>query len=283
MQLHLIQTFPFQSPLFQYVSNVTSQNGEDGLIAEIIKRIVPAHKYCVEFGAWDGKLHSNCHNLVKAHGWGGLMIEVHKERFKELTETYAGFGNVACANRFVDFEGDNKLDNILREYGAPQTPGLVSIDVDGPDYYLWESLTLYQPEIVIIEVNPTVPNDVVFVQDKSFEVNQGCSVAALVMLGRQKGYELAVCTMMNAIFVRADKFPLLGIQNNSHHLMYAPLQNGRIFHGYDGTIHVVGFDGLMWNGARRVTSAAFQLIPETERKFDGNSERDKWSALPADH
>ena len=127
----------------------------------------------------------------------------------------------------------------------------------------------YTPEIVVIEFNPTVPNDVIFVQEKSFDVNQGCSLLALVQLGKQKGYELAVCTKTNAIFVRQDKFPLLGVTNNFIYNLYTPVQNGRIFQGYDGTIHVIGFDRIMWKGDRRVTSEDFQILPKEERVWAG--------------
>jgi hypothetical protein len=276
MHLKIAEIAPFNSPLFRYADNVMSQCGEDGIIAQIIKLITPQHQYCVEFGAWDGKFASNCYNLLRSHGWSGLMIEANTEKFQELSETYAGAQNVALANRFVELEGDNKLDNILREYGAPISPGLISIDIDGNDYYVWESLTDHRPEIVVIEMNPTVPNDVVFIQEKSFDVNQGCSLAALVLLGKEKGYELAACTMFNALFVRADKFPLLGLKHNSIHNLYMPLQNGRIFQGYDGTIHVIGFDKMIWHHGRSVSSADFQVLPEAERRFADALTRNEW-------
>lgn len=275
MQLRIVPNFPFRSLLHGYRADLTSQGGEDGLIAHIVKKITPENKYCVEFGAWDGKLYSNCYSLVRGYGWSGLMIEANAEKFGELKQTYAGNPQVALANRFVDFEGDNRLDNILREYGAPKSPGLLSIDIDGNDYYIWESLTDYAPEIVVIEINPTVPNDVVFVQEKSFAVNQGCSLAAVVMLGKEKGYELAVCTKLNAIFVRKDKYPLLGLENNSIHNLYEPMQNGRIFQGYDGTIHVVGFDKQIWRGNAPVSSADFQIVPEEERVWSDAARRDE--------
>lgn len=267
MQLQIAQVFPFFSPIHDHAANVTSQYGEDGVIAHIVKTIKPEHKYCVEFGAWDGKLHSNCHSLVKAQDWGGLMIEANLGKFQELKATYSGTPHVVPVNRFVDFEGDNSLDNILREHGAPKSLGLISIDIDGNDYYIWESLNDYTPEIVVIEINPTVPNDVIFVQEKSFDVHHGASVAAMVLLGKQKGYELAVCTLGNAIFVRADKFPLLGLERNSIHNLFMPVQNGRIFQGYDGSIHIVGMDKLIWWNNQPVTSADFQVIPKDKQRW----------------
>jgi hypothetical protein len=260
MILRLERFFHVSSPLLQHVRNVTSQFGEDGILAHIINTIQPASRYCVEFGAWDGIRYSNCHNLLVTNGWRGLMIEAQPDKFSQLVSNLSRYQNIVLANRFVDFEGPNSLDSILKEENAPQSFGLLSIDIDGNDYYVWESLKDYTPEIVVIEFNPTVPNDVVFVQDKSFDANQGCSLLALVLLGKQKGYELAVATKINAVFVRADKYPLLGINNNFIANLYAPMQDGRIFHGYDGTIHVVGFNKLLWGEQRAVSSADFQIV-----------------------
>ena len=255
------------SPLLAYRSDVTSQCGEDGIIAHVCDVIEPANRYCIEFGAWDGKLYSNCYNLVANTGWDGLMIEADAEKYSQLRTTYAGNPRVKTLNRFVDLEGANSLDNLLTEAGAPTEPGVLSIDIDGNDYYVFESLAEHHPELVIVEFNPTVPNDVIFVQAPSFEVNHGCSLLALVMLGREKGYELVVATNWNAFFVRKDKFPRLGIADNSISALYAPIQDGRIFQGYDSSIHVVGMDQLIWKGGIKVSSADFQVLPESLRTW----------------
>lgn len=253
------------SPLLAYRSNVTSQLGEDGIISRIVEVIQPANQYCIEFGAWDGKHFSNCHNLLAARGWSGVMIEAEPKKFQELKQTFAGNERVVSLNRLVDFEGPNRLDAILAEIGAPKEPGLLSIDIDGNDYYILESLAQYHPEVVIVEFNPTIPNDVLFVQEKSFKVNHGCSLLALVLLAKGMGYELAVCTDWNAFFVRRDKFPLLGVTDNSIGSLYAPMQDGRIFQGYDGSIHVVGMEALVWQGGIPVSSEDFQVLPRSLR------------------
>jgi hypothetical protein len=253
------------SPLLKYASDVTSQFGEDGIIAHICDVIRPKNHLCIEFGAWDGKYMSNCYNLIANAGWDAIMIEANAEKYKELQATYAGNRRVTTMNRLVNFEGIDTLDNLLKEAGAPAEPGVLSIDIDGNDYHIFDSLVDHKPDLIVIEFNPTVPNDVCFIQTRSFEVNQGCSLLALVLLGREKGYELAVATDSNAFFVRSDKFPLLGIQDNSVSALYIPLQNGRIFQGYDSSIHVVGMDRLIWHDNIRVTSADFQVLPESQR------------------
>lgn len=218
MKLEIYRYFEHSSPLLQFQRDVASQAGEDGIIERIMELLHPSQQFCVEFGAWDGRLYSNCFNLLKNKGWSGIMIEANKDKYRELVGTYAGQDTVTAVNRFVDFEGANALD----EFGAPQNFGLLSIDVDGCDYYIWESLSRHSPEVVVIEFNPTVPNDVLFVQARSFDVNHGCSLLALVVMGKQKGYELSVCTAWNAFFVRADKYPQLGIKSNFISNLYVP-------------------------------------------------------------
>ncbi len=253
------------APLSVHAKDVTSQFGEDGIIAHIISVVGPTEKYCVEFGAWDGKLYSNCFSLLTASEWRGAMIEVNSDKFKELVETYAAYPGVTPINRMVDFEGPDRLDAILADAGAPKNFGLVSIDIDGNDYHVWDSLVEHTPEIVVIEFNPTIPNDVEYVQDRSFDVNIGCSLLALVKLGKQKGYELVATTQVNAFFVRTEKYPLFGITNNFICSMHTPMQDGRIFQGMDGSIHVLGMDRMIWRGGMRVSSADFQVVPKAEQ------------------
>jgi hypothetical protein len=259
------------SPLLKFRTNVTSQCGEDGIIAHIADVLQVANKFCVEFGAWDGIHYSNCYNLLWNNAWRGIMIEANGEKYQELVRTYRERMNVTTVNKFVDFEGPNSLDHILSACQAPRDFGVLSIDIDGNDFYVWESLVGHTPEIVVIEFNPTVPNDVVFVQEKSFQVNQGCSLLALVSLGKQKGYELAVCTDWNAIFVKREKLSALGVNDNSIARLYAPVQDGRIFQGYDGSIHVVGMDRLLWRNIP-LNSEDFQILPKALRVF-GDAQR----------
>ena len=267
MKLSLVRFFELDSPLLKYARNVTSQNGEDGIIEQIMEVISPQHKYCVEFGAWDGKHFSNCHNLIMNKSWSGAMIEANADKYKELVATYAQQPGVACINKFVQFEGSDSLDNILDSVQGLEDIGVLSIDIDGNDYYVWESLKKYTPELVVIEFNPTVPNDVIFVQERSPRVNQGCSLLSLILLGRGMGYELACCTAWNAFFVKKAKLQSLGIVDNLIFKMYQPIQDGRIFHGYDSYVHVVGMDRLIWKGGIPLSSPDFQVLPGSLRSW----------------
>ena len=143
---------------------------------------------------------------------------------------------------------------------------------DSPTYVAaLRRLLEHEPEIIVIEFNPSIPNDVDFVQEKSFTVNQGCSLLALVRLGKAKGYELAVCTDWNAFFVKRERLQALDVSDNSIDRLYQPVQDGRIFQGYDGSIHVVGMDRLLWRNVP-LASEDFQVLPLALRVF-GDAQR----------
>ena len=76
--------------LIEYRDNKYSQNGEDGIIGEICRRLGIAAGWFVEFGAWDGKNLSNCYNLVAHHGWSGVFIEGNPQKYEDLLKTQAG-------------------------------------------------------------------------------------------------------------------------------------------------------------------------------------------------
>jgi hypothetical protein len=148
-----------------------------------------------------------------------------------------------------------------------EIPDLLSIDIDGIDYFIWESLVVFEPTIIVIEFNPTIPNDIAFVQQKDPRINQGCSLLALIMLGKKKGYELICCTSWNAFFVKKDLFPQFNITNNFISHMYNPILDGRIFQGYDSYIYTYGMDRLLWKNGIPLVSDDFQALPEKFRTF----------------
>lgn len=256
--------------LSQAVANITSQSGEDGIIAAIFSILGARNRYCVEFGAWDGKVGSNTWSLLNQHGWSGTLIEASARKFAELQQTYAGNDRVRLYNRYVDFE-QNNLDSILRDAQAPYDLDLVSIDIDGADFYVWESLQAFRPRLVVIEYNPSIPNDVIFVQDKDITINHGSSLAALVELGKQKRYELAAVSAGNGFFVTAEEFGQLQIGDNDIESMRAPdAHESRFFQLYDGTLVLIGCQHLIWHEIP-ISQEQIQVLPPHERRFPGAS------------
>jgi hypothetical protein len=258
---------PASCHLANFAHNVTSQNGEDGIIEKILELIGIHNQWAAEIGAWDGTYLSNSWNLTNRKGWHAVLVEGDEKRCAKLRETYAHLPAVTACHAFVGFnaEADNAIDNILAKTAIPEDFDVLSIDIDGNDYHVWESMTRYRPRIVIIEYNPTVPNDVAFVQDPDDRLNQGCSLLALIRLGREKGYELASVTSCNGIFVRADAFAALGIADNDIDALRCD-DGPRIMFGYDGTVFTASLENLPWTSIR-LEHEDMQVLPKALRRY----------------
>ena len=175
--------------LLTYSRNVTSQNGEDGIIEEINRRLRIEVGHFVEFGAWDGRHLSNTYSLL-AKGWSGVYIEGDEAKFRELLRTRDAFpGRIEAICAYVDLT-ENTIDELLSRTRTLKEFEVLSIDVDGYDWHIWHSLTNYRPKVVIIEGNSLVLPGTWQVHEEG--VCQGSSFTALVALAKNKGYRL-VC------------------------------------------------------------------------------------------
>lgn len=260
---------PASAHLREFRRNVTSQRGEDGVIDKIMEIIGTTNRYCVEFGAWDGKHYSNTWNLLKNKGWGGLLIEASPDTFLQLQAEYAGHDRVTTLNALVGTEGPEALDAILTASGAPRDLDLLCIDIDGNDFHVWSALAGFMPRLVVIEFNPTVPNDLIFVQDHDPAVNQGASLLAMIELGQSKGYELVATTDWNAFFVPKALFPAFGIGDNDIDAMHDMRHfESRLFQCYDGTLVLSGCKHLLWADIG-IGQEDIQVLPASMRKFGG--------------
>src|SRR5262249_584708 len=134
-----------ESLLFHY-GNIHSQVGQDGILAEIFRRVGIAYGTFVEFGAWDGVYMSNSRWLFEK-GWNGVFIEADFGRFKRLEANYAGT-EVHCANAIVGTKAGSRLADLLPV--DPNTVTFVSIDVDGIDLEIFENLG-FKPPVVLME------------------------------------------------------------------------------------------------------------------------------------
>lgn len=256
--------------LNEFAGNVTSQFGEDGIIEKVLEVINDSNKWCVEFGSWDGKKCSNTFNIIDEKAYSAVLIEADRRRFKDLKKTFEGNEKVITINALVGFRVDNCLDTILKTTEIPVDFDLLSIDVDGNDYHIWETVQLYKPKIVVIEFNPTIPDTVEFVQPRDMHVTQGSSLLSVSKLAKSKGYELVATTRANSIFVDSKYFGLFGITDNS----VEQIRSDRslithIFSGYDGTVFIRGCARLPWQGISYKESKVQQL-PKWARKPAGN-------------
>ncbi len=186
-----------EEDLLTHRYNVFSQNGEDGIIKYIFEKIGSGSSICCEFGAWDGIHLSNCRDLI-LQGWTAVLIEGDKNRYHRLTRTYADTPSVKPVHRFVD-TAQNRLDEILREVNIVSLD-LLSVDIDGLDYQIFESLDI-RPRVICIEVGGGHdPRSLAFVPISIAKNNVGQPLTLFEQLAKKKGYSL-VCYTGNAFFV----------------------------------------------------------------------------------
>ena len=187
-----------------------SQHEEDGITVALFNRIGSATHRFVEIGA--GVNGGNSGFLARECGWTGLMLESSPARVASLQRRFAPAVRVVEAQ--VSRENVNGL---IDANGLAGDIDLLSIDIDGVDYWVWEALTASRPRLVIVEYNPflgadravAIPYDSQFDRHR-FEVPRdayyGASLPALVKLGARKGYRLVLVEPrgVNAFFVRDD-------------------------------------------------------------------------------
>jgi len=255
--------------LLRHAQNTCSLSGEDGILQKIFEVLPPGSRWCVEFGAWDGKKYSNTYHLMQ-QGWSGVFIEADSVKFRDLLKTFQGNPKAHCVNCFVNFEGENSLQNLLKRTNIPRDFDLLSIDIDGNDYHIWESFHDYQPRVVVIEFNPTIPSDVEFVQPRDMSVQQGSAPLSLIKLGKAKGYELVCMTEYNAIFVTASLLKSFNLSNNDITRLRPQQPLFQLFQLYDGTFVVQGITQIQWNGLP-IRSDKFQILPKMFRVYPCDS------------
>lgn len=188
---------------------VFSQNGEDGIIESLVRAIGDVPPYFVEFGVEDG---TECSTrlLAEFRGWSGLYIEPDAASFARVRDRYIHRNGVKAVNQVVT---PANLSALLRQADVPARFGILSIDVDGQDYWIWRSLDArFRPDIVVIEYNAGYARDASVVEregvpwDGKRSDSFGASIGALEQLGADMGYRLVHCdaAAINAFFVADD-------------------------------------------------------------------------------
>ena len=191
---------PGLDDLQRYERAVYSQNGEDGVLQAIFATIGVANKYFVEFGC-EQAIECNCSYLVE-QDWQGLFMDG-----KGISRN----PHAVVHKEFITAENINAL---FRKYAVPPAFDLLSIDIDGNDYWVWKEIA-WRPRVVVIEYNAHFPppQRKTIRYEPMFSWNQtdyfGASLHALRDLGEQKGYTLVYCesTGSNAFFIATDVLP----------------------------------------------------------------------------
>lgn len=203
---------PFR--LEHFGRQVYSQNEEDGIIAEIFRRIGTASRDFVEFGSGDGA--ENNTRLLLEQGWRGLWIEGSKSNVETAAHLLAepiAAGRLKIINELITRENINRLIT-NGGYAGGKEVDLLVIDIDGNDAHVWQAIDVINPRVVCIEYNahfgPTKPWTMEY--DPHFQHIYdgrhlfGASLKLLENLGRKKNYRLVGCNLVgvNAFFVRDD-------------------------------------------------------------------------------
>lgn len=205
---------------------VTSQNGEDGIINECLKRINGdiSQGVFVEFGAGIGN-ENNCIFLADWFNWSGLFIESEENLFINLKTKYNLNKNIHTVKSYVLPENINE---ILKSANINDVD-VFSIDIDGQDYWIWEALEI-NPKILVIEYNAALEYKKMVMKKGINRLwdgtdGYGASITALQHLGHKKGYSLVYTDMagVNAFFIRNDFIHLFPESNN-------PIIHGMNYH-----------------------------------------------------
>ena len=254
--------------LNNFSKKIYSQFGEDGILLEILNRLKNKNldKWCVEFGAKDGISYSNTYNLIKHYNYNAVLIEGDKKYFKKLSKNLPQ-KNIIKINKFVNFSGPNNLDEILGSTVIPENFDILSIDIDGCDFYIFESLIKYKPKIVCIEFNHLIPNSVEFVQKKDFKIKQGSSAKSLIKLAGKKDYKLVGSSFSNLFFIDKEYFNLV----TEKEVLLEDLIDDHeiknfIFSSYDGTLHTTKPVKLGWHKIE-LKNEKIQILPKFLRHF----------------
>lgn len=158
----------------------------------------------------------------------------------------------------------------MSETPIPTDFDFLSIDIDGMDYYILQSLKKFRPKLISIEFNPTIPNSVFFVQDKNPKIKQGASASAIWDLANSKDYTVIAATEIN-LFLLDDKYLDSFLADLEPIEVLIPKGNDPqiIFSGYDGTILSNKSNvKLGWHG--EFPLSRFQILPRYLRKFSGD-------------
>ncbi|MGA3286504.1 MAG: hypothetical protein ABSD46_03665 [Bacteroidota bacterium] len=187
--------------LLDYKKNRYSQAGQDGIIEHIFNVLGIEKGNFVEFGAWDGIYLSNCRKLFD-EGWSGVFIEADKKKFLELQKNYNAIDRITCINKSVEINGSNCFDRIMTNYAKNKPITFLSIDVDGIDLEIFESIEEYLPMVVCLEggtvahpLDPRMPIHCIYAIGQSLNV--------IKQVGEKKGYEV-LCSFQDTFLIKRD-------------------------------------------------------------------------------
>lgn len=201
------------SKMHDYEFKVFSQWGEDGIIQFLTNNIDIQNRTFIEFGVEDF-YESNCRFLLMKDNWEGFVIDGSQQNIKRLKSSYFFWRHqLQCSASFITKEN---IVALLDSSGFSHDLGILSVDIDGVDYFVLEALSKWTPSIIIVEYNSlfgidkavTVPYNPAFTRSSAHSSNlyYGASLKAFMHLLGNRGYALVGGNSMgsNAFFVRRE-------------------------------------------------------------------------------
>lgn len=220
-----------------YGFKVYSQNDEDGIIEEIFNRIGTTNKLFVEFGVENG-LECNSHYLLHKN-WRGLWIEGKNEYFVKILARFFPVirtGQLNCISAFIT---KDNINDLIGNAGFSGEIDLLSVDIDGNDYHVWQAINVVRPRVVVIEYNAKFPPNhewfMAYNEKYTWDGSDchGASLKALELLGRRLGYRLVGTNLngVNAFFVRQELAEDKFIDPPTAEALYNPFRYSRQHYG----------------------------------------------------
>jgi hypothetical protein len=197
---------------------VHSQTNEDGILLYIFSVIGAHGRSCVEICAGNG-VECNSANLIINHGWTALLVDGNEQCVAGGTEFYRKHRStyVYPPTFLRAWITRDNVNDIIGEHGFRGEVDLLSIDLDGVDYWIWDAITVIEPRVVVVEyqdiIGPERALTVPYQDDFDAWIHPltngipnffGASLPAFAKLARRKGYRLVGCNRLgyNAFFVR---------------------------------------------------------------------------------
>lgn len=228
-----------------YEFKVFSQWGEDGIIQHLTNVIEIKNKTFIEFGVEDF-FESNCRFLLMKDNWKGFIIDGSIDNICKLKKSYLYWKY--HLNAIASFITKDNINFLLEKSGFDEDVGILSIDLDGNDYYILDSISKFKPRILICEFNPlfdphrkiSIPYQENFYRTKAHYSNLywGASLGAFCFFAKRKGYSLVGTNSAgcNAFFVRNDlineKVQVLSIEQAFTQANYRESKDEHGVHSY---------------------------------------------------
>ena len=208
-----VTTRPAVTNLAAVEFSVFSQFGDDGIIQYLTHKLQIENRFFVEFGVEDYR-EANTRFLLQNDNWAGLVMDCSADHVNDIRNQWYYWRHALAA--CCEFVTRDNINAILDREGVSGDIGLLHIDIDGNDYWVWESIADIHPVIVIMEYNSlfgpkrsiTTPYIETFGRFRYHHSGLffGASLAALIEQGTRKGYALIGCNSAgnNAYFIRRD-------------------------------------------------------------------------------